>query len=154
MGRRLAALPDAAAAINAELAAMLAHISDGAGRSLLSAESAHSDLLHVHAHLLALVSQAPAASEASLACVCKAHKGAGRPAKIGCMSGPFGMLADFDAIRTFDSDCTVHRCTAQQEEEEPGPGRPQASAPQAPGRGFGRILLLQQRAWLRDARGR
>ena len=42
---------------------MLAHMSGGAGRSLLSAESAHGDLLHVHVHLLALVSQAPAASE-------------------------------------------------------------------------------------------
>ena len=49
---------------------MLAHISDRAGRSLLSAESSGGDLLHVHAHLLALVSQAPAASEAPLACVC------------------------------------------------------------------------------------
>ncbi len=63
------ALPEMAA-MDAELAAMLAHISqNGAGRSLLSAESADGDLLHVHAHLLALVSQAPAASEASLACV-------------------------------------------------------------------------------------
>ena len=73
MCRRLAALPDLAA-MDAELAAMLADVSRGAGRSLLSAESAHGDLLHVHTHLLALVSQAPAASEAPLACACKTHR--------------------------------------------------------------------------------
>ena len=86
------ALPEMAA-MDAELAAMLAHISqNGAGRSLLSAESADGDLLHVHAHLLALVSQAPAASEAPLACVCTTHKGAGTPVETGCKPAPAGML--------------------------------------------------------------
>ena len=91
MGRRLVALPDAAA-MDAELAAMLAHISGGAGRSLLSAESAHGDLLHVHAHLLALVSQAPAASEASLARLCKAPKGADTPVRPAAGQGPLAWL--------------------------------------------------------------
>ena len=73
MGRRLAGMPDLDIAI-AELDAMLAHALGTAGisRALLSREEGNAflepsrdDWLHVHAHLLQLVSQAPTASETS-----------------------------------------------------------------------------------------
>ena len=71
MGRRLARMSDLDFAV-AELDAMLAHAlrTAASSRALLSWEESNASLepsrddwLHVHAHLLQLVSQAPTASE-------------------------------------------------------------------------------------------